>query len=242
MLRRLPTIRGLAKEKLFYKSLRKLLGFYPRNIEVYKIAFTHKSASLKREGGKFMNNERLEYLGDAILDAVIAEYLYEHFPEQEEGFLTKMRARIVSREKLNEIACNLGLPKLVRSHIPNNGTKNIFGNALEALIGAVFIDSNYKKTKRFITNRIIERYIDLSELKTQDPDYKSKLIEWAQKNRKEIQFENQDNHPEIQYANGFISFVYLDQEEVGSGTGLSKKEAQQHAAHQALLNIGLIID
>ncbi len=242
MLRRIPTIRGLAKEKLFYKSLRRLLGFYPRNIEVFKIALTHKSASLKREGGKFMNNERLEYLGDAILDAVIAEYLYENFPEQEEGFLTKMRARIVSREKLNEIACQLGINKLVRSHIPNNGTKNIYGNALEALIGAVFIDSNYKKTKKFINARIIERYIDLSELKTQDPDYKSKLIEWAQKNKKEIHFENQENRLSTDQTNGFISFVFLEDQEIGSGTGLSKKEAQQHAAHQALLYMGLIIE
>ena len=242
MLRRIPTIRGLAKEKLFYKSLRKLLGFYPRNIEVFKIALTHKSASLKREGGKFMNNERLEYLGDAILDAVIAEYLYENFPEQEEGFLTKMCARIVSRDKLNEIACHLGLNKLVRSHIPNNGTKNIYGNALEALIGAVFIDSNYKKTKKFIAVRIIERYIDLSELKSQDPDYKSKLIEWAQKNKKEIRFENQENQQSAEHTSGFISFVFLEDQEIGSGTGLSKKEAQQQAAHQALLYMGLIMD
>lgn len=240
MLRRIPTFRGLAKEKLFYKSLYKLLGYYPRNIEVFKIAFTHKSASLKRDGGKFMNNERLEYLGDAILDAVIAEYLYAHFPEQEEGFLTKMRARIVSREKLNKMAFQLGLPKLVRSHIPNNGTKNIYGNALEALIGAVFIDSNYKKTKRFITQRIIKEYIDLSELKKQDPDYKSKLIEWAQKNKKEIQFENQDCFIEKQQSSGFTSQITLNEQVIGSGEGLSKKEAQQHAAHQALCYIGII--
>jgi len=220
--------------KDFIRKLYRLIGFYPGNYKVYKIAFTHKSASIQFDSERYINNERLEYLGDAILAAVIADYLFSYFPFKKEGFLTKMRARIVSREQLNEIAIKLGLQDLIISQIKVNGTKNIYGNAFEALIGAIYIDKGYKKTKRFIIKRIIKKYININELIQVDSDYKSKLIELAQKNRLEIVFEDTEGDMNEQNTPIFKSSVKLNNKVFGRGTGNSKKEAQQGAAREAL--------
>ena len=220
--------------KDFIRKLYRLIGFYPGNYKVYKIAFTHKSASIQFDSERYINNERLEYLGDAILAAVIADYLFSYFPFKKEGFLTKMRARIVSREQLNEIAIKLGLQDLIISQIKVNDTKNIYGNAFEALIGAIYIDKGYKKTKRFIIKRIIKKYININELIQVDSDYKSKLIELAQKNRLEIVFEDTEGDMNEQNTPIFKSSVKLNNKVFGRGTGNSKKEAQQGAAREAL--------
>jgi ribonuclease III len=224
----------ISGNKDFIRKLYRLTGFYPGNYKVYKIAFTHKSASIQFDSERYINNERLEYLGDAILAAVIADYLFSYFPFKKEGFLTKMRARIVSREQLNDIAIKLGLQDLIISQLKVNGTKNIYGNAFEALIGAIYIDKGYKRTKRFIINRIIKKYININELIQVDSDYKSKLIELSQKNRLEIIFEDSEGEMNEQNTPVFKSSVKINNKVFGKGSGNSKKEAQQNASREAL--------
>lgn len=226
-----------SKDKKFYKLIYQLTGLYPSSLHIYKVAFTHKSATRSLEKNRILNNERLEFLGDALLAAVIADILFTHFPYKREGFLTKMRARIVSREQLNEIAQGMGLQFHVVSQNRISGTKNIYGNALEALIGATFVDKGFEKTKRFIQKRIVNKYIDLTKLSSTDNDYKSQLIEWAQKNKENLIFNDEEVESTETTNQYFISDVIVDENTIGSGKGLSKKEAQQNAAKEALVNI-----
>ncbi|MFP4023959.1 MAG: ribonuclease III [Thiohalospira sp.] len=223
-----------SKDKKFFKLLYFITGMYPANVQVYKIAFTHKSASIVSDTHKFINNERLEFLGDAILAAVIADYLFSYFPYKKEGFLTKMRSRIVSRDQLNEIALNLGLQYHIVSQTKMNGTKNIYGNALEALIGAIYIDKGYRKTKQFILKKIIKGNIDLNELTNNDSDFKSQIIEWAQKNKLDVKFIDEEIESTELTTQFFTSTIKIDNRILGTGKGSSKKEAQQNAAQMAL--------
>lgn len=225
-----------SKNKKFYKLIYQLVGFYPSNIQVFKVAFTHKSASRYFDKTKNINNERLEFLGDAVLAAVVADFLFSYFPYKKEGFLTKMRSRIVSREQLNEIALDMGLQYHIVSQSRINGTKNIYGNALEALIGAIYIDKGYKKTKDFIIKRLIRKNIDLKELSLNDSDYKSQLIEWAQKNKIDLRFDDEEIESTEHSNQYFTSTVKIDENILGVGKGPSKKEAQQNASKEALTN------
>lgn len=229
-----------SKEKKFYKLIHFLTGMYPGNLKVYQIAFTHKSASIVSDNHKFINNERLEFLGDAMLAAVIADYLFSYFPYKQEGFLTKMRARIVSREQLNEIALNLGLQYHIVAQTKINGTKNIYGNALEAFIGAIYMDKGYRKTKQFIVEKIIKGNINLYELIKNNSDYKSQIIEWAQKNKLSVQFIDEEIESTETTVQFFTSTIKVDDQILGTGKGTSKKEAQQHASHMALDKISVL--
>ena len=224
-----------SKDKKFYRLIYQLTGVLPSNTQIYKIAFTHKSATRFSSKSRPFNNERLEFLGDAILASIVAEYLFSSFPYKKEGFLTKMRARIVSRDQLNEIALDMGLQFHIVSQSRINGTKNIYGNALEALIGAIYLDKGYKKTKKFIIKRLINQNIDLKELAKKDSDYKSQLIEWAQKNKIEMNFNDEEVDSTEHNNLYFISEVIIDNKVVGKGKGFSKKEAQQHASKEALV-------
>jgi len=228
----------LSKDKKFYKLIFRLVGFYPSSLKVYKIAFTHKSASRSIDSSKRLNNERLEFLGDAILASIVADILFFYFPYKKEGFLTKMRARIVSREQLNEIALNMGLQFHIVSHNTINGTKNIYGNALEALIGAIYVDKGYEKTKEFIIRRIINKNINLKEMAATDSDYKSQVIEWGQKNKLDLIFEDEEVDSTEQNNLYFISTIKLGDQILGKGKGLSKKEAQQNASKEAFVKTG----
>ncbi len=230
----LPLKYYFSKSKKFYYLIFQLTGIYPSNLQVYKIAFTHKSASRSFDNTKKLNNERLEFLGDAILASIIADFLYSYFPYRREGFLTKMRARIVSREQLNEIALNMGLQFHIVSQNKITGTKNIYGNALEALIGAIYVDKGYEKTKKFVLKRILDKNINLQELALNDSDYKSQVIEWAQKNKIELVFEDEEVESTDQTNLYFTSTIKLDNHVVGRGKGYSKKEAQQNASKEAL--------
>jgi len=228
-----PVKHYFSEDKKFYKLIYQLTGLYPSELEVYKVAFTHKSASRSYDKRK-LNNERLEFLGDAILASVVADFLYAYFPFKREGFLTKLRARIVSRDQLNEIALKMGLQFHIVAQNKINGTKNIYGNALEALIGAVYVDKGYKKTKQFILKKLIENNIDLYKLALTDSDYKSQLIEWAQKNKVDITFEDEEFESTDQNNLYFTSTIMLDENILGKGKGSSKKEAQQMASKEAL--------
>lgn len=198
------------------------------------MAFIHKSASLVMQNGEMVNNERLEYLGDAILDAVVADYLFKTFPDKNEGFLTKMRSKMVKRKHLNLLAYRMGLHQLVVSHTnPVNISKHLYGNAFEALIGAIYLDKGFKKTYFFV-ERTIDRFVDIEKLKVSESDYKSKLIEWAQKNKVEVIF---DSHEEPLGANKipqFSSSIIMMNKELGRGMAYSKKDAEQKAAKSAL--------
>lgn len=213
-------------------ALKDILGFSPRNIEIYHTSFIHRSAAITKEDGKQLNNETLEYLGDAILGAIIADMLFHKFPFEDEGFLTQMRSKIVSRENLNKIAIKIGLDKLI---ISNNSSmqnfKNIYGDAFEAFIGAVYLDTSYKKTEYFVINRIVKDYIDLEELESIDKNYKSQLIEWGQKYKRDVVFVTDYESEE---SKNFISVVKIDGKNYGKGKGKSKKEAEQKAASTSL--------
>ena len=179
-------------------ELKKILGFRPLHIDFYKTAFIPRSSSHVYNDGTIINNERLEYLGDAIFDAIIADYLYKKFPGQNEGFLTTMRSKIVNGENLGHLAIKIGLEELLP--LPpnkNNTSKNIYGDAFEAFIGAVYYDKGYNKTKKFVRKKIIDKYINLDELQFVEHNYKSRIIEWGQKNKKEIYFDTFKEDPEI---------------------------------------------
>lgn len=221
--------------KEFYLFLKKLIGFYPRKLSWYDIAFTHRSASRTDSQRNVVNNERLEYLGDAILGAVIADFLYNRFPQEDEGFLTKMRSKLVNRSILTNLTYEMGLNVFVDSNTNNSVEKShIYGDALEALIGAIYLDKGYAAAKYFITKRILSRYVDLKELEQIDLNYKSKLIEWSQKNKLDVKFDTLEEYPENTRQPRFISIVEINNKEISRGSGASKKEAQQNAARIAM--------
>ncbi len=190
--------------------------------------------------GEVINNERLEYLGDAILAAIVADYLFRHFPNKDEGFLTKMRSKMVKRKHLNLLAYRMGINKLMVTHTnPVNVSRHLYGNAFEALIGAIYLDKGYKQAGKFI-ERIIERYVDLEKLRKSESDYKSKLIEWAQKNKQEVIFESIEETPQPGHNPQFVSHIRILTQEYGRGVGNSKKEAEQKAARAAIEKLASI--
>ena len=177
-----------SKEKKMYKAVKNILGFYPGNIFLYSLAFRHKSAS-HVVGGLKSNNERLEYLGDSVISTAVAHYLFKRYPNQDEGFLTEMRSKMVSRATLNKVAVKMGLHEMLDIDTKSGGFKSVDGNALEALMGAVFLDKGYRFTERIIVRRLIGIHIDMEEIEKRDWNYKSKLIDWGQKERCRIHFQ-----------------------------------------------------
>jgi ribonuclease-3 len=217
----------------------RILGFLPGKQRLYEIAFIHKSASTTHKNGQVINNERLEYLGDAILDAVIADYLYTCFPDRDEGFLTQLRAKLVKRKMLNKLADNLGIATLLVSRTNSDQSQiNLLGNAFEALIGAIYLDKGYVRTKRYVIKRVLKKYVDLERLSRKESDFKSRIIEWAQKNKQEISFVSREDTNEGSNVTHYTAQLILENKEMGTGNGYSKKEAEQKAAEQALNNIG----
>lgn len=226
------------KDRQFYKNLIHILGFLPGKVSLYRAAFTHKSAAILEKDGTKINNERLEYLGDALLSAISAEYIYNEFIHTDEGFMTKLRARIVKRKHLNSTAIKMGIPLMITTHpYTVSSSKHLYGNALEALIGAIYLDRGYRITTRFFQKRMINKYMDLNKLAEKDSDYKSQLIEWAQKNKEEVEFFNKEEYDATRKKPAFYSIVKINQQERGHGNGGSKKEAEQQAARFALKDI-----
>jgi ribonuclease-3 len=227
-----------SEDRSFIHKVRNITGIVPGNPVLYKIAFTHRSANHRTSDGSPVNNERLEYLGDAILDAVIADYLYSRFPETDEGFLTQLKSKIVKRKQLNKIASRLGISSLMTANADINRTgKNVLGNAFEALVGAIYLDKGYRRTKRFIINDIVKKYIDLDKLSFKETDFKSRLMEWAQKYKQEISFVSKEKIISGGAKIIFHTDVFIRDELYGEGSGSSKKEAEQQAAEQALKKI-----
>lgn len=226
---------SFSNEKESYLSFFKMLGFYPNNLKYYKQALIHKSSSVVLENGSAQNNERLEFLGDAILDSVVADLLFHHFDEKKEGFLTNTRSKIVQRETLNRLAVEIGLDKHIifstKSYSHNN---YMYGNAFEALIGAIYLDQGYEVCRKFIESRIIDQFIDLDRVATTELNFKSKLIEWGQKNKYRISFELIEECQDEQCNPIFQTEVLIEGVSGGRGLGYSKKESQQNASSKAL--------
>ncbi len=222
------------KDKESYFRLYEILGFYPRRLQYYQEALLHKSSSVRSEKGRPLNNERLEFLGDAILDAIVADIVYKHFDGKREGFLTNTRSKIVQRETLNKVAVEIGLDKLIKYSSRINSHNNYMcGNAFEALIGAIYLDRGYGFCMHFMEERILQRYINLDKVAYKEMNFKSKLIEWGQKNRVQLEFRLVEQGNEVG-SPVFQSEVILEEITAGQGTGYSKKESQQIAAKQAL--------
>ena len=226
------------KDRESYFCFYKILGFFPRNIRFYQQALLHKSTSVRSEKGRPLNNERLEFLGDAILDAIVGDIVYKHFEGCREGFLTNTRSKIVQRETLNKLAVEIGLDKLVKySTRSSSHNSYMYGNAFEALIGAIYLDQGYERCKQFMEEKILKNYIDLDKMSRKEVNFKSKLIEWSQKNKMEVSFELIEQSLDRDYNPMFHTEVLIENLPAGTGTGYSKKESQQNAAQMALKKI-----
>ena len=226
------------KDKESYLCFYRMLGFYPHDIRIYEQALLHKSSSVKTEKGRPLNNERLEFLGDAILDAVIGDIVYQKFEGKREGFLTNTRSKIVSRESLNRIAEQIGLLKLIKFNTRQSAHNSYMGgNAFEALVGAIYLDRGYEYCKFFMERRIIGTYLDLNKVSRKEVNFKSKLIEWTQKNKVEIVFDLIDQSYDEFNSPVFVSEVLIEGIHACKGKGYSKKESQQIASHDTLNRI-----
>ncbi|MFC0654662.1 ribonuclease III [Mongoliitalea lutea] len=219
-----------------------MAGSKPFNLALYKLAIKHASVSDEYVNGLKISNERLEYLGDAVLGAVIAEFLFIKFPYRDEGFLTETRSRMVNREALNQIAIKIGLAKLISESYEGrnlNAHKSIFGDSLEALIGAIYLDRGYKFCKKFILKRIVIHY-DVDEIINTTTNFKSKIIEWAQKENKEVEFKMVSMTGNQRFKE-FLVEIWIENESTASGKGNTKKKAEQEASKNACEKLAIQI-
>jgi len=196
-------------------------------------ALTHRSY-LNEHSDALEDNERLEFLGDAILDSLVAEYLFNKFPDKEEGFLTQTRSKIVNRDNLNHMAIKLGIGTMIISKMSRDNHKSVYGDTLEALIGALYLDKGYESTRKIVLERIIQSYININRLLETETDFKSRIIEWGQKKKKAVSFTSFEEIDEQSNTPVFITHLIVVDEIIGRGSGNSKKEAEQNAARQAL--------
>ena len=226
------------KEKELYCSLRDIIGFYPHNIDFYKQALMHRSVSRRNAKGKPVNNERLEFLGDAILDAIVGDIVFRHFEGKREGFLTTTRSKIVQRETLNRLAHEIGIGRLIVSsgHMSSHNSY-MEGNAFEALVGAIYLDRGYGACMRFMQKRILSQLINLDKVAYKEVNFKSKLIEWCQKNKVKLDFELVEQQRDNSNSPMFVYKAKIEGIEGGEGRGYSKKESQQTASKTALQNL-----
>ena len=227
-----PLRRRFGEDKRFYAAIDDMFGFIPHNIELYKLALIHKSASVELEDGSHINNERLEFLGDAVIESITSDYLFIEFPDRDEGFMTQLRSKMVSRQTLNEVAKRIGLDDYVITHSSNNlSQKHIYGDAFEAMMGAIYLDQGYDFVNRLLINKIFVDYIKVDQLTQAETDFKSRLIEWCQKNHHTIHFDTANDKHYSSAHPFFYSKVIIDNIEMGYGAGESKKEAEQRAAY-----------
>uniref|UniRef100_A0AB33JJM1 Ribonuclease 3 n=3 Tax=unclassified Prevotella TaxID=2638335 RepID=A0AB33JJM1_9BACT len=223
------------KEKELFSSLRQIMGFYPHDISYYKLALMHKSVMKRNAKGKPINNERLEFLGDAILDAIVGDIVYRHFPGKREGFLTNTRSKLVQRDTLNKLAQSLGLSKLILSSGRSSSHNSYMGgNAFEALVGAIYLDRGYDACMAFMQNRILAEMINIDKVAYKEVNFKSKLIEWSQKNRVQLDFKMLNQKKDDNGNPTFSYEVMLEGVQGCAGNGYSKKESQQLASKLTL--------
>ena len=217
----------------FFLGISKILGFKPKKLSVYKKAFLHRSANIKDKNGLPLNYERLEFLGDSMLGTIISRYLYNEVPNGDEGYLTKMRSKIVSRKHLNELGKDLNLISYVESRIPKSHFgDNIHGNVFEALVGAIYLDRGYKYCEKFINDRVIEPYVDIEQLEGQVISYKSLVIEWCQKQKKEFNYKVYEDTGKDPLKH-FAVKLSIDERVMAKARATSKKKAEEKASKRA---------
>ena len=226
----------LSPNRAYFKKLNNILGFVPGNIKLYQMAFRHKSVAVAIKEGVKNSNERLEFLGDAVLGTVVAELLFKLYPYKDEGFLTEMRSKIVSRANLNQLSRKLGFDKLIQydSRVISYPTKqgSLMGDAFEAVVGAIYLDKGYEFTREFLLSRIIKPHVDIHTLEMTETNFKSRLIEWCQQFGKDVVFEQIDN-PEGESSKMFSIQVLVNGETCGVGRDFNKKSAEKLAAEKA---------
>jgi len=221
------------EDGIFFGAIEKILGFAPKNIDFYKKAFTHRSSNILDEVGNPLNYERLEFLGDAMLSAVIAGHLFNEAPTGDEGYLTKMRSKIVSREHLNELGKDLNLVQFVESKVPvQHFGDNIHGNIFESLVGAIYLDRGYEYCEKFIQKRVIIPYVDITRLEGKVISYKSLVIEWCQKEKKQFHFDIFEDNG-IDGERLFGVKLSIDEKVVAKARATSKKKAEEKASQRA---------
>lgn len=230
----------LSRDRNLVRKLNSLLGFTPVNLSIFKLAFAHKSGPSDKAYA-MQNNERLEYLGDAVLGTVVAEYLFKKYPNADEGFLTKMRSKIVKRKSLNLIADNMGLDVLLSEFNQTKLSRSMLGNALEALIGAVYLEGGYRKTKWFIVYHVLRNYVDIHELEQLDDNYKSRLLEWCQKNGHTISYKLIARY-KFDKRDKFKVAVVINGDKIATADDFNKKSAEQAASEKALLEMGVLTE
>lgn len=220
-------------DEIFYTQIKKVIGFMPKELSYYRNAFTHPSLQQKDENGRAINYERLEYLGDAMLGSIIAAYLYDQVPDSNEGYLTQMRSKIVSRDHLNELGKDLELIEFLNANISKSKmSNNIHGNLFEALIGAIYLDRGYNYCVKFINKKVIKPYVDIEKLEGKITSYKGVLIEWSQKNKRDLNFEVYEDSGN-QKIKHFSVRLFIDSKVVSKGRATSKKRAEEMAAKRA---------
>ena len=239
ILRKIRLLSNARKEPYFLFN--KVLGFYPDKIDYYQLAVRHKSVSILTEDGHNLSNERLEFLGDAVLNSVVTDILYRRYDNKREGFLTNTRSKIVKRDSLNQLALEIGLDKLVKvtKYVNAHTNNNIYGNALEAIMGAIYLDYGYKKCKQFVEQRLIRTFINLDEIAENEVNFKSKLIEWCQKYRLEPEFVLVDEILNKSNKHIFQTKLVIQGKTICEASGASKKESQQlvsKIAYQQILS------
>lgn len=229
------------RDKRLTLAIKLIVGSKPFNLHLYKLAMQHSSVAKVNKSGYKESNERLEYLGDAVLGAVVADYLFKKYPYKDEGFLTEIRSRMVNRESLNQLGRNLGLDRILQfdNSLRKESYRTIYGNALEALIGAVYLDRGFDFCKHFIEKRLLFPYFDLGTLIHTVHNYKSLLIEWAQKENRQLSFEILGNEQELQNNKEFTAAVVLEGKAFTTGKGNSKKQAEKDAARKACTKLEL---
>jgi ribonuclease III len=228
----------LSSDKELAQRIESLVGFTPANLTLFKMAFSHKSTS-SQELYAIQNNERLEYLGDAILGTIVAEYLFRKYPNRDEGFLTKMRSKIVNRNVMNQMGDSMGLDMFIVFSDNSRLSRSMLGNTLEALIGAIYLDVGYHATQRYVIKKILNAHLDVEGLETYDDNYKSQLLEWCQKNRKEVTYEVLDKF-KFDNRDRFRVAVFIDGKQRAAAEDFSKKAAEQKASQRALLKMGAL--
>jgi ribonuclease-3 len=228
----------ISPERDLAKKLRSVLGFVPDNMRLFKLAFFHKSMNNSEDTIRSSNNERLEYLGDAVLSTIVAEYLYKKYPSKDEGFLTKMRSKIVKRQTLNTVAERMGIDIILSKYTQGKLSKSMLGNAFEAMVGALYIEYGYDKTRDYIISKILMRLLDIHELEKSDDNYKSQLLEWGQKEGKNISYRvlSKFKHDK---RDRFRIGVYLDGDEISVAEDFNKKSAEQIASSHAIKTLNI---
>ncbi len=222
-------------DKKLRRQLRQVIGFYPDNISYYKLALTHKSSGQRNEKGRLLHNERLEFLGDAMLDAIVGHIVYEHFDRKHEGFLTNTRSKLVSRESLGRLANEMGLTELIQSNGQQRSHNSYMaGNAFEALVGAIYLDQGYDAVMRFMKKRILAQMVNIDKVAYKEVNFKSKLLEWTQKNRVKMEYKMLKQTTDEKGSPVFGFVVMIEGVEGGKGQGFSKKEAQQASSKETL--------